>query len=586
MASPEILSHVYSTLNGLKDGEARPKVKALAAHYGVTEQTIYRWAALRGISRRRTKSTKGKSRVDRAATVAVGAATLACRRTNKQFALPASDAIEILEDSGIIATDVTPGWFLARMRQEAVSIRDLARPAPHVRLLSDHPNHVWQFDVTNCLQYFLDDRRGMEERDEELELSKNRISKTLKSMRRELLRYAVVDHCTGAFYFRYFYASGERAIDGAQFLFEAMRPKQGYPFHGVPLMLYADRGSIVAAKANQRLFESLRIRLETHLPGNPRAKGAIEGLMKHLVSFEGRLRFKRPSSLDELNAWAMDWCIYVNTTKLMRGTAPRAALWSTISNDQLRLCPDERLYRLLVHEPIITRKADGSCMISVDGNAYRVPDTHAAHRKVSVVRHPFEYPAIEVHFNGNVWLCEPVERDRYGRLAGGVRFGEYRAPAHTPAQRAKKEMEEIATQWGLTWRGTGDKRRAEAPPLGHESPLRVFGHHADKVPDVTFIERRGTPVDVVEPEAPANEPVTYSAAEAARPAYLRRMPLADFLSRLSEEMGPVPKDMNVQIRETYPDGVPIEGVHELIEQLACGGSLRAASRASKAMSNE
>ncbi len=452
-------------------------------------------------------------------------------------------------------------------------------PAPHSGSFSDHPNHVWQFDVTNCFQYFLDKRKGMGERDEELELSRNKIVRTAKTIRRELLRYAVVDHCSGAFYFRYFYATGERKEDGAQFLFEAMRPKEDlspackgkYHFQGVPFLLVADKGSIVAAKANQALFESLKMDLETHLPGNPRAKGAIEGLMKHLGPFESRLRLRRPSSLDELNAWALDWCIYVNAGRMMRGVAPRSALWSTITREQLRICPDERLYKLLMREPVIERTADGSCFVSVDGRAYRVPDTESARKKVKVVRHPFEYPSVEVHFNGRVWLCEPVERDRYGRLTDGVRYGEYRSPKQTETQVAKKEMEKTAVEWGVTWTGTGEKRRAIAPPVGHESPLQVFGNHADKVPEnVQFIERQGVPLDVEEPGPLTEQPARKGPIEVSRTGVSRMVSLANLLSRLAEEMGAVPREINRALREAYPDGVPADQLEAIINEIRDG----------------
>ena len=131
----------------------------------------------------------------------------------------------ILDDSGIATGGVSANRFIARLREENISAKDLLKPSPHQRLLSDHPNHVWQFDVTNCLQYFLDSKKGLGERDTEMTMYKNKIVKTAKAIKKELLRYAVVDHCSGAFFFLYYYASGERAVDGGNFLFHAMRPK-------------------------------------------------------------------------------------------------------------------------------------------------------------------------------------------------------------------------------------------------------------------------------------------------------------------------------------------------------------------------
>jgi len=582
--SDSILDHVQASMRDLRDGSATEKAAELAAHYGVTTQTVFRWASLRGLRWRKERAGKGSSAATRAVLLEASALLLASKRTSKQIPLPACDAKEILEDSGI-DTGVSTNRFLSRLRQEQISAGDLLRPSPHQTLLSDHPNHVWQFDVTNCIQYFLDGK-GLGERDADMTLYKNKIVKTAKTIKRELLRYAVVDHCSGAFYFRYFYATGERASDGSRFLFEAMRPKDElikrtwngesaeklgkYRFHGVPFMLVADRGSIAAAKANQNLFDALRIELRPHLPGNPRAKGAIEGLMHMLDRFEGRLKLQRPRDLDELNRWALDWGIYANAVRKMRDIAPRSILWSYITAEQLRLCPDEDLYRLLVREPTISRKADGARIVSVDGAAYQVPDPQAAGQTVNVVRHPYEYPSVEIHFNGYVWLCKPIELDQFGRLTNGVHYGDYKGIKHTETQRAKTEMEKIGEAWGLSWKGTGDKRRAEAPPMGQESPLTVFGHQADKVGNVEFIDRKGTPLDVRQPDLPTNTAIGMDAAEVSRGIAERRIPFVEFLKRLKTEIGIIAPEMNRTLRERYESGIGAKEAEEVIAGIQDG----------------
>jgi hypothetical protein len=492
----------------------------------------------------------------------------------------------ILEDSGRETGGVSTSRFLARLRQEKLSAKDLLKPSPHVRLLSKHPNHVWQFDVTNCLQYFLD-TKGLGERDTEMTMYKNKVVKTAKAIKKELLRYAVVDHCSGAFYFHYFYASGERAADGSEFLFRAMRPKDElikktfngqsekllgkFRMHGVPFMLVSDKGSILTAKANQALMDALCVDVQLHMPGNPRAKGGVEGLMHYINRFESRLKFQRPADLEELNAWALDWCIYANGAIKMRDIAPRSVLWSYITAEQLRLCPEESLYRLLIKEPTITRLADGSRTISVDGRSYQVPDPQLrAGDKVSVVRHPYEYPNVEVHFNGRVWLCEPIPVDQYGRLTNGVVYGEYKSPKHTETQKAKTEMEAIAATMGLTWKGTGDKRMAVAPPVGFVSPLTVFGHQADKVGNVEFIERKGTPLEIKEPESPINPAITSSATEVPRSLAARRISVAEFLKQLRAEIGVVTPAMNADLRARYENGIEVKEAEEVILAITDG----------------
>jgi transposase InsO family protein len=580
--SETILNHVESSLRGLAPKEAAQKTKELAEHYGVSPASINRYAAARGLRFRKERKTKGMSGATREMLLNASTLLLTSRRKSNEIPMPACDAKMILDDSGIETGGVSANRFIARLREENISAKDMLRPSPHQRLLSKHPNHVWQFDVTNCLQYFLD-KKGLGERDTEMTMYKNKIVATAKTIKKELLRYAVVDHCSGAFFFLYYYASGERAVDGSDFLFRAMRPKDDlikrtwngessaklgkYRFHGVPLILVTDRGSIVAAKSNQALFDALRIDLQTHMPGNPRAKGAIEGLMKYINRFEARLKFQRPADLNELNRWALDWCIYANGAIKMRDVAPRSVLWSYITAEQLRLCPEEELYRLLIREPAFTRVADGACIISVDNRSYQIKDSQAAWQKVNVVRHPYEVPNIEVHFNGKIWLCEPILEDIYGRLTNGTIYGDYKTPKHTETQRAKTEMEHKAEELGITWKGTGDKRMGVAPPVGFESPLKVFGHQADKVGNLEFIERKGTPLEINHPDEPENKPIISDAAQVSRPATARMISFTELLKKLCAEIGVVTPALNNELREKYEQGITLNEAEEVIRAI-------------------
>lgn len=580
--SETLLNHVYQSLCGLPERDAGKKAGELAAHYGVTRQSIFRYAAMRGLRWRKEKESKGRSRASEESLKYAGALLYASRRSSNEIPLPACDAKELLEDSGV-ATGVSTARFLTLMRERDISAQALLRPTPHQMLISLHPNHVWQFDVTNCLQYFLDDK-GMGERDPDMELYKNKIVKTAKTIRKELLRYAAVDHCTNAFFVWYYYASGERAIDGADFLYKAMRPKDEliravfgdraerylgkYHLHGVPFMLIPDRGSIIIDKANQSLFRSLRIDVQPHLPGNPRAKGAVEGLMKLVNRFEARLKFKRPRDLAELNRWALDWCVMYNGVKECRGVAPRSALWSTITKEQLRLCPEEKVYRMLIRKPEIDKWVSGSLHIQHEGETYQVPDPNAARKTVKMVINPYEYPKVEVHFNGNVWLVSPIPKDQYGRLTSGVVYGDYKSIKHTETQRAKTEMEKIATEeWGLSWKGTADKRIAVAPPVGHETPLQVFGHQADKV-KVEFINRKGTDLDVRPPEMPDNRQI--AAGTAHRSIMERKVPFIEFLQELKRSLGAITPALNQALRAEYEAGIEKAKVEEVIAQIKSG----------------
>jgi hypothetical protein len=137
--------------------------------------------------------------------------------------------------------------------------------------------------------------------------------------------------------------------------------------------------------------------------------------------------------------------------------------------------------------------------------------------------------------------------------------------------RAKTEMEKQAESLGISWKGTGDKRMAVAPPVGFESPLTVFGHQADKVGNIEFIERKGTPLDV-KPAAdmPENTAITSNAAEVARSIGMRKISLTEFLKKLRSEIGVIAPAMNADLRARYEQGIDVKESEEVIRAIADG----------------
>jgi hypothetical protein len=131
-------------------------------------------------------------------------------------------------------------------------------------------------------------------------------------------------------------------------------------------------------------------------------------------------------------------------------------------------------------------------------------------------------------------------------------------------------MEKKAEELGITWKGTGDKRMAVAPPVGFTSPLTVFGHQADKVGNIEFIERKGTPLAVKQPEAPENQAITSSAAEVSRSIAARRISFYTFLKQLSAEIGIVEPPLHETLRVKYENGIEINEAEEVISKIAEG----------------
>jgi len=111
---------------------------------------------------------------------------------------------------------------------------------------------------------------------------------------------------------------------------------------------------------------------------------------------------------------------------------------------------------------------------------------------------------------------------------------------------------------------------AVAPPVGFESPLTVFGHQADKVGNVEFIERKGTPLEIKHADVPDNQIITADTASVPRPLAARRISFTEFLKQLRAEIGVITPAMNSDLRARYEDGIEINKAEEVIRQINDG----------------
>ena len=124
-------------------------------------------------------------------------------------------------------------------------------------------------------------------------------------MNPKLLRQFKITHKSRACYFQYFYTSGERAENGAEFFYNAGADKRPliekalgiadydgmYQFSGIPKIIYTDGGPIFKDTAIKNLMKNLGIEVLIHKTHNPRAKGMVERHMKFIGdNFESSLR--------------------------------------------------------------------------------------------------------------------------------------------------------------------------------------------------------------------------------------------------------------------------------------------------------
>ena len=510
---------------------------------------------------------------------------LISRRRNKQFTNSVKKAYEDYEkEHGKIEAGYER--VCAILRQRGLDKESLNLPTPALKLFSMHPNHVHLFDVTNCHQWHLKNNGGLKEVDIEKMMYANKIVKFAKSIKKELLRFVIIDHKSGAFFFWYYYTSGEKASDGLDFFSRAWGDKKElvkntlgiseyngkYQFQGLPKMLYSDKGSILKNKAMQNMLSCLGVKVETHEAGNPRAKGAVEGLMRIIgYDFESDLKTHNIKGLDELNAFALNWCIERNARPEFRnGEIPRIDFWRKIKASELILSPDYEVFKKLYHKPEVTRVCTVQGIINFEGRKYSCPDTNAYGKTVLIKVNALEYPAIDIHFNGYVYKSEPLEVDEYNNLIlpNMATFGSFNALKKTELQHKKEELEQFATEkWGVEYKGKKDKKIALPSDNTPKAEIEI------KQDNIAYLPKAGKQAEVKDSSEPVTTApvethiihnyayVTQSDSEESKKEELKKpvlIPLRQAIDLVISEYGKISPLMNKNLKKLYPEGVPAE----------------------------
>lgn len=465
------------------------------------------------------------------------------------------------------------------LRNMQLDRKSLTTATPFVRLDSLHVNHVHLFDITNCLQWHLEKGHGMNEEDISKWLYPNKVLEEARKrdMRPKLLRYVMIDHKSRAFYFQYFYTSGERAENGAEFFYNAWADKRPliektlgiadydglYQFSGIPKIIYTDGGPIFKDTAIKNLMAALGIEVLIHKTHNPRAKGMVERHMKIIGdNFESNLRRFKIETLEELNAYALDWCIkFNNEREVAKTNKTRSQLWRTIKPNEYTLLPGLDIYNTLISKDDETRVLNGNCEFSYKGQDYICDNPNFAGQKVVIKIHLSDFPLLHLHFNGFVEKAYPFSRDEYGRpqiARTGIIGEKYASHAVTDAEILKEHIEQVAERVdGVVFTGNNDKRIAK-PTLNAAAKPAV----KTKKETVAYLQPQGEVVKTENPYKPLTSEILIStgqchseslAEESKKPILL---PVSQAIQMLISEYGSISPVQNKRLKAMFKDGVP------------------------------
>jgi hypothetical protein len=252
--------------------------------------------------------------------------------------IPTERAIEIAENMGLV-----PAGEYTRCRMDRILAREgLNKRQANVgsaahRITADYPGHVFVVDATPMDQYYLK-LDGTVRRFDAPEGDKHLDDLLAREHLIKIWVYYLVDMKTKAFLAMPFARlpregrrnAGENADDWFEFIKWSMLPKHELasplpnrrppfsdcPVEGLPKILFCDRGSGIGGSTFiNRTLNRLGVQVVTHMPGNPSAKGMVEGRISAFKrSVEVGLIPRTITNVNELIYFYQSWVDYYNRT--------------------------------------------------------------------------------------------------------------------------------------------------------------------------------------------------------------------------------------------------------------------------------
>lgn len=442
LAKQDYLRDIAAKLTAAKFGGKADIIKTACGTLNISRPQLYRELETVGYNpERKQRSDKGKTVVPVEVAEMIGGMVHVATRANGKKTLPVTTALEILVADGK-APDVSAATIARVMKQNMCHPKQLATPSAHNTQKSLHPNHVWQVDASVCVLFYLP-KGGMQVMDEK-KFYKNKPANVKKIENDRVIRYVITDHFSGSIYVRYVYGSESSENLTDIFLDCILKRTAQEPMHGVPYILYTDKGCANTSGLFRNLLERLDVTFIPHATGNSRAKGQVENGQNIVeTQFEGRLRFIQIDNIDQLNTTAAKWRMMWNETKIhSRTKRTRNAVWQSISTQQLRIAPPLELCKELLTTTPDERTVTGNLTISYAIKGYGSHHYDVRHidgvypkAKLKVVVNPYRAPCIDVlvinqHGEEIAYTCEPMQTDWVGFRNDATVIGE--TPAAMP----------------------------------------------------------------------------------------------------------------------------------------------------------
>lgn len=426
-------------------------VRDFADLYGVSTNTVYR--SLRDIRKPRPirRSDAGnprrinKKELEKYCAVI---AALKIRSMNKKgHHLSTAEAIRLLEygvesPEGVIKS---PKGLLSKstvnhyLKLWGYNLSALSVEPVAARFQAKYSNECWHFDLSPS------DLKSLEVWPEWIKE---------KDGRPILMLYSVVDDRSSVAFQRYEVVYGEDTESALRFLFLAMSAKDinGYPFHGIPDMIYMDNGPIAKSGVFQRVMQYLGVSVRCHMPKGQdgrrttaRAKGKVERPFRTTKEVHETLyHFHKPQNVEEANEWLLNYVLRYNEKPHRYELHSRIDDWiKNVSPSGIKEMCSWKRFCTFAREPE-KRKVGSDAVIKVSGINYDVSH-ELADQEVIIWRGLFDN---ERGLFDNELFVELKEK-RYGPYQpsnGPIALNRFRSYKKTAAENRADTIEKLAQQ--------------------------------------------------------------------------------------------------------------------------------------------
>ncbi|TGL06468.1 transposase [Leptospira bouyouniensis] len=513
-------------------------IKSMMKIFGLSKDALYRrinryesgedLSVISGETKKKTASKLTDSRLQgRLKDINIIAANKFANLSGKNpRPIPTELAIQIAKNKGEIDyhwTVSTADRWLKRIGCTAV---EMNAPTAALKWKEPYSNSTWMFDASVFNRYYLNPAEGkikkrafLDIKDEESGMEKDKLVK--------IWLYACVDVYSKVFFLKAYGGQpitsgakhrGENATDYLDFFKYCFLEKEDLrmPVFGIPELVYSDKGSGIMATKNVLLRLGVQ-NVKTHLPGNPRAKGAVErriGVFK--TNIEPALDGIQFETIDDLNEFLHEYCVHQNQV------SGRYDLWIEGTNlKPVKIISEQNFYDAMVS--FDTRVVDNYGCVSYRGRQYGVA-MDLCGQKVTLFRDSSGEIVAEDSL-GNTYICDSRGAREISGATGYTIQNPSDAFKKTDRMRSREEVREQAKE--------AKKTKTIQDILNYSTNLRYF-------------PARSVPVEVRPTIAPKEIP----SAEEAWSFIERRL----LINRLD-----LPKEMKEAIDSVFNLKVKVRG---------------------------